>query len=73
MEVLYCPLFVQGHNSLVLTKCDCNDGQLGLYSGHFNDVIAFGATTTERFCSPSPVSPISYNVSKNLKTNEKGN
>ena len=46
MEVLYCPLFVQGHNSLVLTKCDCNDVQLGLYSGHFNDVIAFGATTT---------------------------
>jgi hypothetical protein len=59
MEVLYCPPFGQDHNGLVVTKYDCNAGQLGLYSGHFNDVIAFGTTTTtEPSYSPSPASPI---------------
>jgi len=59
MEVLYCPLFGQDHNGLVVTKQDCNAGQLfANYDGHFNDVIAFGGTTTEPSYYPSPASPI---------------
>ncbi|MCL9980720.1 MAG: hypothetical protein NBV77_04660 [Bacteroidia bacterium] len=58
MEVLYCPLFGQDHNGLVITKKDCHVGQVyGGYDGHFNDVIAFGSTTTEPSYYPSPVSP----------------
>jgi len=59
MEVLYCPLFGQDHNGLVVTKQDCNAGQLfANYNGHFNDVIAYSGTTTEPSYYPSPVSPI---------------
>jgi hypothetical protein len=58
MEVLYCPPFGQDHNGLVVTKYDCHAGQIGIYDGHFNDVITFGNNITEPSYSASPVSPV---------------